>query len=263
MSANESSSEDQEQPLVEHLLELRSRLLRIVIGIAIVLVPLLFFARDLFTWLSGPLLAQMPAGTGLIATGVITPFLTPFKLAMLVAVLISLPWTLYQLWMFIAPGLYAQERRLITPLIVTSTGLFYLGMAFAYYVVFPVVFRFIVAIAPEGVTVATDISSYLDFVMKMFVAFGFAFELPVAIYLLVWAGVVTPRRLRSYRPYVLVFAFAVGMLLTPPDVISQTLLAVPMYLLYEVGIFAAARLVPGMREVEEQERQREKEKGDD
>lgn len=263
MSANESVREDQEQPLVAHLLELRSRLLRIVIGIGIVLVPLLFFARELFTWLSGPLLAQMPAGTSLIATGVIAPFLTPFKLALLVAVVISLPWTLYQLWMFIAPGLYAQERRLITPLLATSTALFYLGMAFAYYVVFPVVFRFIVAVAPEGVEVATDITAYLDFVLSMFVAFGFAFELPVAIYLLVWAGVVTPRKLRSYRPYVAVFSFAVGMLLTPPDVISQTLLAVPIYLLYEIGILAAAKLVPGMREVEEQERQREKDNNND
>src|SRR5690625_1106135 len=256
MSQNESAgqgAQDQEQPLISHLLELRSRLLRIVIGILVALVPLLFFARELFTWLSGPLLAQMPEGTSLIATGVIAPFLTPFKLAMLVAVLISLPWTLYQIWMFIAPGLYAQERRLVTPLLVTSTGLFYIGMAFAYYVVFPVVFRFIVSVAPAGVEVATDMTSYLDFVLSMFVAFGFAFELPVAIYLLVWAGVVTPRALRSYRPYVVVGAFAVGMLLTPPDVISQTLLAVPIYLLYEAGIFAAARLVPGMREVEAQQ----------
>lgn len=253
MSTNESVTDDQEQPLVAHLLELRNRLIRIVIGIAVALVPLVFFARELFTWLSGPLLAQMPTGTSLIATGVIAPFLTPFKLALLVAVLISLPWTLYQVWMFIAPGLYAQERRLLTPLIATSTCLFYAGMAFAYYVVFPVVFGFIIAVAPEGVEVATDISAYLDFVFSMFVAFGVAFELPVAIYLLVWAGVVTPRKLRSLRPYVLIITFAVGMLLTPPDVISQGLLAVPMYLLYEIGIFAAAKLVPGMREVEAQQ----------
>lgn len=263
MSVNPSMPEDREQPLVAHLLELRSRLLRIVIGIAVALVPLVFFARELFTWLSGPLLAQMPAGTSLIATGVIAPFLTPFKLALLVAVLVSLPWTLYQIWMFIAPGLYAHEKRLMTPLLATSTALFYIGMAFAYYVVFPVVFRFVVGIAPEGVEVATDITAYLDFVLSMFVAFGFAFELPVAIYLLVWAGVVTPKALRSYRPYVLVFAFAVGMLLTPPDVVSQTLLAIPMYLLYEIGIFAAAKLVPGMREVEAQQAEQEADNSDE
>lgn len=253
MSQDQATVQDQEQPLVAHLLELRSRLLRIVIGILIVLIPLVFFASELFTWLSGPLLSQMPEGTSLIATGVAAPFLAPFKLAMLVSVVVSLPWTLYQIWMFIAPGLYAQERRLMTPLLATSTLLFYLGMAFAFYVVFPVIFNFFVTIAPEGVEVATDISSYLDFVLGMFVAFGIAFELPVAIYLLVWAGVITPRALRSYRPYVLVGAFAVGMLITPPDVISQTLLAVPMYLLYEVGIFVAAKLVPGMREVEAQQ----------
>lgn len=256
MSDNQTASEGQEQPLVAHLLELRSRLLRIVIGIIIVLIPLVFFARELYTWLSGPLLAQMPAGTSLIATGVVSPFLAPFKLALLVAVLISLPWTLYQIWMFIAPGLYAHERRLMTPLVATSTALFYLGMAFAYYVVFPVIFQFIVAFAPVGVQVATDISAYLDFVLGMFIAFGFAFELPVAIYLLVWAGVVTPRKLRSYRPYVLVGVFGIGMFLTPPDVVSQTLLAVPVYLLYEIGIFAAAKLVPGMREVEAQQDER-------
>lgn len=253
MSQNKSVSEDREQPLVAHLLELRSRLLRIVIGILVALVPLVFFASELFSWLSGPLLAQMPEGTSLIATGVAAPFLAPFKLAMMVAVMVSLPWTLYQMWMFIAPGLYAQERRLMTPLLITSTMLFYVGMAFAYYVVFPVIFNFFVTVAPEGVEVATDISAYLNFVLGMFMAFGIAFELPVAVYLLVWAGVVTPRDLRGYRAYVLVGAFAVGMLITPPDVISQTLLAVPMYLLYEIGIFAADKLVPGTREVEAQQ----------
>src|SRR5699024_5028403 len=253
MSRDSSAREDREQPLVAHLLELRTRLLRIVIGILVAFVPAALNAAKLFTWLSGPLLAQMPEGHGLIATGVAAPFLAPFKLAMLVAVMVSLPWTLYQIWGFVAPGLYAHEKRLMTPLIISSTLLFYLGMAFAYYIVFPVAFHFFVSFAPEGVTVATDISSYLDFVLGMFVAFGIAFELPVAIYLLVWAGVVTPRKLRSYRPYVLVAVFAVGMLITPPDVISQSLLAVPMYLLYELGILAAARFVPGMREVEAQQ----------
>jgi sec-independent protein translocase protein TatC len=184
---------------------------------------------------------------------VAAPFLAPFKLSMLVAVALSLPWTLYQIWMFVAPGLYAQERRLVTPLLVSSTGLFYLGMAFAYYAVFPVVFGFFISVAPDGVAVMTDISAYLDFVLGMFMAFGIAFELPVAIFLVVWAGFVTPRQLASYRAYVVVASFAVGMLLTPPDVISQTLLAVPVYLLYEIGIWMARLFVPGMRQVEAQQ----------
>jgi sec-independent protein translocase protein TatC len=242
-----------EQPLIAHLLELRTRLLRIVIGILVVFLPLAYFARDLFTFLSGPLLVHMPEGNSLIATGVAAPFLAPFKLSMLLAVALSLPWTLYQIWMFVAPGLYAQERRLVTPLLISSTGLFYLGMAFAYYAVFPVVFGFFVSVAPTGVAVMTDISAYLDFVLGMFMAFGIAFELPVAIFLIVWAGFVTPRQLSSYRAYVVVGAFAVGMVLTPPDVISQTLLAVPVYLLYEVGIWMARLFVPGMREVEAQQ----------
>lgn len=255
MSQTDSDSDD--QPLISHLLELRSRLLRIVIGILVVFLPLAYFARNLFTFLSGPLLAHMPEGNSLIATGVAAPFLAPFKLAMLLAVAVSLPWTLYQIWMFVAPGLYAQERRLVTPLLISSTGLFYLGMAFAYYVVFPVVFGFFVAVAPEGVAVMTDISAYLDFVLGMFMAFGIAFELPVAIFLVVWAGFVTPRQLAGYRAYVMVGAFAVGMLLTPPDVISQTLLAVPVYLLYEIGIWMARLFVPGIRDVEAQQAEQE------
>lgn len=243
----------QEQPLIAHLLELRTRLLRIVIGILIIFLPLAYFARDLFTFLSGPLLSHMPEGNSLIATGVAAPFLAPFKLSMLLAVALSLPWTLYQIWMFVAPGLYAQERRLVTPLLISSTSLFYLGMAFAYYAVFPVVFGFFISVAPEGVSVMTDISAYLDFVLSMFMAFGIAFELPVAIFLIVWAGFVTPRQLASYRAYVVVGSFAVGMLLTPPDVISQTLLAVPVYLLFEIGIWMARLFVPGMRQVEAQQ----------
>jgi len=251
MSAPEDDT--REQPLIAHLLELRTRLLRIVIGILVIFLPLAYFARDLFTFLSGPLMAHMAEGNSLIATGVAAPFLAPFKLSMLVAVALSLPWTLYQIWMFVAPGLYAQERRLVTPLLVSSTGLFYLGMAFAYYAVFPVVFGFFISVAPDGVAVMTDISAYLDFVLGMFMAFGIAFELPVGIFLVVWAGFVTPRQLASYRAYVVVASFAVGMLLTPPDVISQTLLAVPVYLLYEIGIWMARLFVPGMRQVEAQQ----------
>lgn len=242
------------QPLVVHLLELRNRLLRAVVGILVVFVPLAYFAGDLFTLLSGPLLAHLPEGGSLIATEVAAPFLAPFKLAMVLAVVVSLPWTLYQVWAFVAPGLYASERRLGLPLVVSSTLLFYLGMAFAYFVVFPVIFGFFVSVAPAGVAVMTDISRYLDFVLGMFMAFGIAFEVPVAIVLTVWAGFVTPAQLASYRPYVVVGAFVVAMFLTPPDVISQSLLAIPVYLLYEGGIWAARWMVPGIRQVENQRR---------
>lgn len=244
---------DSKQPLVAHLLELRTRLLRALAVVGIVFIPLALLANELFSWLSGPLLAQMPAGSSLIATEVASPFLAPFKLAALVAVVVSLPWILYQIWAFVAPGLYAREQRLVVPLLASSTLLFYAGMAFAYYVVFPLIFGFFVSTAPEGVAVMTDISRYLDFVLAMFLAFGIAFETPVAIVLLVWAGATTPARLASIRPYVVIAAFFIGMMLTPPDVISQTLMAVPMYLLYEVGIFCARRIVPGSREVEAQQ----------
>lgn len=249
------NEQDSEQPLLAHLLELRTRVLRAVIAVLVVFIPLSFFAGELFTWLSGPLMAHMPEGNSLIATEVAAPFLAPFKLAILLSVVVALPWILYQIWAFVAPGLYANERRLVVPLLASSTLLFYTGMAFAYFVVFPVVFGFFVNVAPQGVAVMTDISRYLDFVLGMFFAFGVAFEVPVAIILLVWAGFTTPSQLGSYRAYVLVGAFAVGMLLTPPDLISQTLLAVPIYLLYESGIWFARWLVPGIREVEEQQDQ--------
>ncbi|RJS94253.1 twin-arginine translocase subunit TatC [Salinisphaera sp. Q1T1-3] len=251
---SETEPDHDEQPLMAHLLELRTRVIRIVIGIGLVFVPCFYFSRPLFTFLSGPLLVHMPGTNSLIATGVTAPFLVPMKLSIMVAFAISLPWTLYQVWMFIAPGLYLNERRLVTPLLVSSTLLFYLGMAFAYFVIFPIVFGFFISVAPTGVSVMTDISSYLDFVLKMFMAFGMAFEMPVAIFLIVWAGFSTPQKLGSYRAYVMVAAFAVGMLLTPPDVISQTLLAVPVYLLYELGIITARLFAPnGRRPSEESE----------
>lgn len=243
MSDNEST--DEEQPLLAHLLELRQRLIRIALGIFILFVPCFYFSRPLFTFLSGPLLVHMPHHDGLIATGVTAPFLVPMKLSLMVAFALSLPWTLYQVWGFVAPGLYRTERRLVTPLLVSSTLLFYFGMAFAYFVIFPIIFGFFVSVAPDGVQVMTDISNYLSFVLKLFLAFGTAFEMPVAIFIIVWAGFVTTKQLASYRPYVLVGAFALGMLLTPPDVFSQTLLAVPMYLLYEVGILTARLFAPG------------------
>lgn len=239
MSDTDDEQVLKQEPLINHLLELRTRLLKIVVGIVLVFAPCAFFASELFTYLSGPLLAAMPTGNTLIATGVAAPFLAPFKLAMLVAVALSLPWTLYQIWMFTAPALYRQERKFVVPLLASSTLLFFAGMAFAYYVIFPLIFQFFISVAPQGVEVSTDISAYLDFVLSLFLAFGAAFEMPVAIFLLVWTGLVSIKQLGRARPYVLIGAFAIGMLLTPPDIISQTCLAVPIYLLYEVGILAA------------------------
>lgn len=243
-----------EQPLVAHLLELRSRLLRIVLGVLACFLPLVPFAQILFATLADPLLANMPQGTSMIATEVASPFLTPFKLTLLLAIVVSMPWSLYQIWAFVAPGLYQHERRFAFPLVASSTLLFYAGMCFAYFVVFPLIFGFFIAAAPEGVVVMTDIGSYLDFVITLFLAFGAAFEVPVAIVLMVRMGITTPGALREKRAYVLVGAFAVGMLLTPPDMFSQTLLALPVYALFELGILAAVLLVPGSKEVDEQRR---------
>ncbi len=253
---------DTEQPLVAHLLELRLRLVRAVLGILVVFIPLAVFAQPIFTWLAGPLLAHMPEGSQMIATEVASPFLTPFKLALVLSFVLALPWVLYQMWAFVAPGLYQTERRLVVPLLASSTLLFYLGMAFAYFVVFPLLFGFFISAAPAEITVMTDIARYLDFVLGMFLAFGMAFEVPIAIILMVWAGFVTPGQLTDKRAYVLVGAFVVGMLLTPPDMISQTLLAVPVYLLYELGIVMARVMVPGYKEVEAQRAAQERDKQD-
>ena len=231
---------DSEQPLVSHLVELRDRLLRIVLVVAVVFVALFPFSNRLFTELSGPLLVHMPEGTNMIAIEVASPFLIPFKLTLFLALFISIPFVLYQVWSFIAPGLYKHERRLVMPLLASSTVLFYAGAAFAYYVVFPLVFAFFTSTAPEGVAVMTDISRYLDFVLTLFFAFGAAFEVPIVTVLLVWTGMTTRDGLRSKRPFIIVGAFIIGMLLTPPDVISQTLLAVPMWILFELGVIFSA-----------------------
>lgn len=228
---------DTEQPFISHLVELRDRLLRIVLVVAVVFLALMPFANTLFSLLSGPLLSHMPEQSSMIAIEVASPFLIPFKLTLFLAVFISIPWILYQAWSFIAPGLYRHERRLALPLLVSSTVLFYAGAAFAYFVVFPLVFAFFTGTAPEGVAVMTDISRYLDFVLTLFFAFGAAFEVPVVTVLLVWTGMATRESLREKRPYIIVAAFVIGMLLTPPDVISQTLLAVPMWMLFEAGVF--------------------------
>ena len=225
-----------DMPLVAHLTELRSRLLRIVLLWMLIFAGLFYFANDLYSFISEPLRVFLPEGTSMIATDVASPFLTPFKLALVSALFLAMPFVLHQVWGFIAPGLYKHEKRLAVPLLASSIFLFYAGMAFAYYVVFPLVFGFFTSAAPDGVTVMTDINKYLDFVLTLFMAFGLAFEIPVATVLLVLAGVVDVAKLRQIRPYVVVGCFVIGMLLTPPDVISQALLAVPMWLLYEVGI---------------------------
>ena len=230
-------SDETEQPLLYHLIELRDRLLRVVLVVAVVFVALVPFANILFSLLSGPLMAHMPEGSSMIAIEVASPFLIPFKLTLFLALFISIPYVLYQLWSFVAPGLYKHERRLVYPLLVSSTVLFYAGATFAYFVVFPLVFAFFTGTAPEGVAVMTDISRYLDFVLTLFFAFGMAFEVPIVTILLVWTGVATQESLREKRPYIIVAAFVIGMLLTPPDIISQTLLAVPVWLLFELGVY--------------------------
>jgi sec-independent protein translocase protein TatC len=225
-----------ELPFVSHLLELRDRLLRIILAIAVVFVALFPFANPIYTEVAKPLMQHLPAGTTMIATQVASPFLTPFKLTLVAAVFLAMPFILYQLWAFVAPGLYQHERKLVMPLVFSSALLFYVGVAFAYYVVFPLVFAFLTGTAPEGVSVMTDISAYLDFVLTLFFAFGLAFEVPIATILLVWMGVTTPESMVQKRPYVIVGAFLIGMFLTPPDVISQTLLALPMWVLFELGV---------------------------
>ena len=241
-----------EQPLIAHLLELRSRLLKALLGIGLVFLPLAFVGQDLYELIAAPLLQLLPSGSSMIATEVASPFLAPIKLAAVAALVIAMPWVLYQVWAFVAPGLYRTEQRLVAPLLVSSTALFYAGVAFAYFAVLPLVFRFTISFAPEGVAVMTDITKYLDFVLALFVVFGLTFETPVAIVLLVWSGFVTPAALAEKREYVLVGVFVVAAIVTPPDVVSQLLMAVPTYLLYEAGILAARWLVPGSRQVEAQ-----------
>jgi sec-independent protein translocase protein TatC len=236
-------STDDQQSLIAHLIELRDRLLRGVIAVLILTAVLLPFSNDLYHFLSEPLLKHLPETSTMIATEVASPFLIPFKLTLSTAILLAIPVLLYQLWAFIAPGLYDNERKLIFPLLLASTVLFFLGIIFAYYAVFPLIFGFLTQAAPEGVAVMTDISSYLDFVLKLFFAFGLAFEVPIATLLLIWTGVSTVESLAEKRPYIIVGAFVIGMLLTPPDIISQTLLAVPVWLLFELGLLCS-RLLP-------------------
>jgi sec-independent protein translocase protein TatC len=234
--ADEDGEVLKEGTLLSHLLELRNRLLKALLATLVIAAPCLFFANEIFSWISAPLIAQLPEGTSLIATSVMAPFMTPFKLALLAAIFFAMPVILYQVWAFIAPGLYRHERRFALPLFVSSVVLFYAGAVFAYFVVFPVAFRFFVGTTPEGVRMMTDMTQYMDFAVLMFFAFGLAFEIPVATVLLVRTGLVRREKLAANRGYVILGIFIVAAFLTPPDPVSQTMMAVPMYLLYEIGL---------------------------
>lgn len=228
---------DTPQPLVAHLTELRDRLLRAIVTILLVFICLFPFANEIYTIVSEPLRSLLPEGSTMIATEVASPFLTPFKLTMVLSIFAAIPMILYQVWAFVAPGMYRNEKRVALPLLASSVLLFYAGAAFAYFVVFPLIFAFFTSVGPADVAVMTDINRYLDFILKLFFAFGIAFEIPIAAVILIWSGITTAEALARKRPYIIVGCFIFGMLLTPPDVISQSLLAIPMWLLFELGVF--------------------------
>ena len=234
---SDQESTDQPLPLVTHLTELRDKLLRALLAELLVFICLFPFANDIYTFVSEPLRALLPPGATMIATEVASPFFTPFKLSLVTAVFLAMPYVLYQAWSFIAPGMYKHEKRLAIPLLASSVLLFYAGSAFAYYVVFPLIFSFFTSVAPQDITIMTDINSYLNFVLKLFFAFGLAFEIPIVAILMIWAGITTAEALAKKRPYIIVGCFIFGMLLTPPDIISQSLLAIPMWLLFEIGVY--------------------------
>jgi len=253
-----------EVPFMSHLVELRDRLLRAVLVVLIIFLALFTFSNELYALLAEPLLIHLPTGSSMIATEVASPFLTPFKLSMMSAIFIGMPFILYQLWAFIAPGLYKHEKSLAFPLLFSSIILFYLGMVFAYFVVFPLMFQFFAGITLEGVTMMTDITKYLDFVLKLFFAFGLAFEVPIATILVISTGMTTADKLAEKRPYIIVVAFIAGMLLTPPDVVSQMLLAVPIWILFELGlIFSRILTRKKARLAKEREAQEERELDDE
>ncbi len=232
---------DTGQPLIAHLIELRVCVLRAVICVFVVLLILLPFSNQIYSFIATPLIARLPEGSSMIATEVASPFFAPFKLTLFCAIFLTIPYILYQAWSFIAPGLYNNEKRLAIPLLISSSLLFYFGVAFAYYAVFPLLFAFLTTTAPVGIQIMTDINHYLDFIIKLFFAFGISFEIPVATFLLVRGGIISADKLAQNRPYIILLAFLFGMLLTPPDVISQVLLAVPIWLLFESGLILSRR----------------------
>tara|TARA_E500000331_G_scaffold265067_1_gene256253 strand:- start:241 stop:993 length:753 start_codon:yes stop_codon:yes gene_type:complete len=241
---------DQPQTLIAHLTELRDRIIRCLIAVFIIFLFLFPFANEIYEFISLPLRDLLPEGASMIATEVASPFLTPFKLSMLLSLYLAMPYVLFQIWRFIAPGMYLSEQRIAIPILSSSIILFYAGTAFAYFVVFPLVFTFFTSVAPDGIEIMTDINRYLDFVLKLFFAFGVAFEIPIVAIILIVTGVTTAENLASKRPFILVGCFVIGMLLTPPDVISQSLLAIPMWILFELGIFLARRMEPIKDEID-------------
>ena len=241
--------------LIANLLEIRRRLLNSVATLLVLFGCLFPFQNQVFTWVAKPMIDRLPDGSSMIATGVVSPFMTPMKLTLMVALFLTVPVFLYHIWRFISPALYKRERRMFLPLLISSVVLFYAGVAFAYFVLFPVAFAFLAHAAPAGVKVMTDINAYLDFVLTTFFAFGVAFEVPVAIVLAVWAGFTTPGKLRRFWRFALIGSFFCGFVLAPPDVVSMTLLALPIYLLYELGMIMAKIMVPGSREVDAQREQ--------
>ena len=248
MAELDSNPADADQPFIAHLVELRDRLIKALVVVGLTFVGLSFWANEIYAYVAGPLTRHMPPGAQMIAIGVASPFLAPLKLTLVVAICAAMPFVLYQAWAFIAPGLYRHEKRLALPLLVASILLFFGGMAFAYFVVFPLVFQFMVMTAPPGVAVMTDINQYMDFVLTLFMAFGVSFQVPIATILLIASGVISREDIADKRPYVIVLAFIIGAVLTPPDVISQTLLAVPIWLLFELGLAFSRLLAPAARD---------------
>jgi sec-independent protein translocase protein TatC len=248
MAELEPTPQDADQPFIAHLIELRDRLIKAIVVVGLTFVGLSFWANEIYAYVAGPLTRHMPAGAQMIAIGVASPFLAPLKLTLVVAVIAAMPFVLYQAWAFIAPGLYRHEKRLALPLLIASILLFYGGMAFAYFVVFPLIFQFMLMTAPPGVAVMTDINQYMDFVLTLFMAFGVSFQVPIATILLIAGGIISREDIADKRPYVIVLAFVIGAVLTPPDVISQTLLAVPIWLLFELGLLFSRLVAPSARD---------------
>ena len=245
MTSKMTEKEDLDtQPFMAHLIEFRDRVLRSIVAILIIFAGLFSFSNELYLYISEPIRAYLPDNLTMIATEVTSPFLTPFKLTLVLSMFAAMPYILYQVWAFLAPGLYKREKKIVLPLFFSSVFLFYGGMAFAYYAVFPLVFMFFTSIVPDGISIMPDIRSYLDFVLKLFFAFGLSFEIPIAVVILSWMGAVDPNKLAKKRPYVFVLCFVFGMLLTPPDIISQTLLAIPMWMLFEIGIMFGRMVAP-------------------
>jgi sec-independent protein translocase protein TatC len=240
------------QPFVQHLIELRDRLMRALLIVLLAFLGLVYFSNDIYEFVSSPLRDFLPENSTMIATDVAAPFFAPFKLTFVAAVFVAMPYVLYQVWGFVSPGLYSSEKRLAVPMLCASVVLFYAGIAFAYFVTFPIIFQFFMGIAPDSVQVMPDISSYLDIALKLFFAFGFAFEIPIATFLIIYAGITTPESLSEKRPYIVVGCFVVGMLMTPPDIVSQSLLALPMWILFEAGVFFG-RLAKKRQVAEEEE----------